>query len=213
MSNQWENHYTRDRSVLSYPDENLVRLVRKTLLNDSSIVDETALDLGCGTGRHLALLRECGFNRILGFDRSHNALEHCAMYDFAGRVCADNSSIPLRDETVACLIAWGSLHYAPDLECAAMISEISRVLRPGGHLFATLRTTRDTYLRRGRHIGHNTWETELSDLAGQVVSFFDYEDVLSLFSGYSSVAVGLMERTPMGDISKIISHWIIDATR
>jgi SAM-dependent methyltransferase len=73
MNAEWNSHYTNDKSKLTYPDENLVRLIKKNY-NLYNAENSTALDLGCGTGRHLKLLGECGFKKIIGTDSSFNAL-------------------------------------------------------------------------------------------------------------------------------------------
>ena len=213
MTLQWENHYTRERSILSYPDENLVRLLRTELNTSPSLADKPAVDLGCGTGRHLKLLNELGFNSIIGLDSSPNALEHCRMYTFATLICADNTSIPLESETVGSVIAWGSLHYNPEEDLEGMIAEMKRILVPGGHIFATLRSERDTYLKRGRHLKGCTWQTELPDLRGAIVSFYKENDLEYIFRDFSTEQHGLIERTPMGDTGRVISHWVIHAVR
>ncbi len=213
MTQQWQNHYTRERSVLAYPDENLVRLLRTELNAKPSLADEPAVDLGCGTGRHLKLLAELGFKSIVGLDSSPNAIQHCHIYSFAQLICGDNTSIPLQNETAGSVIAWGSLHYNPENELDVMISEIKRILAPGGNLFATLRSERDTYLKRGLHLGGCTWQTELPDLHGAVVCFYKEADLKYIFRDFSVMQHGLIERTPIGDTGRVISHWVIHAVR
>ena len=47
----------------------------------------------------------------------------------------DVGQIPMRDETIDCLHAGAAMHCWPDLDAA--VSEIYRVLKPGGRYFAT----------------------------------------------------------------------------
>ena len=213
MSQQWEKHYTREKSVLAYPDENLVRLLRTEIIKNPSLTDYPALDLGCGTGRHLKLLNELGFKSILGLDSSTNALDACRIYNYADLICADNTNIPLEKNSIGIVIAWGSLHYNPEEDLPSMIKGIHRILVQGGHIFATLRSERDTYLKRGEHLHGRTWMTELPDLHGSLVSFYSESDITLLFKEFTSVTHGLMERTPMGDTGRVISHWIIHAKK
>ena len=74
MRNPWETHYKRDRSALFFPDENLVRLLKKALDASPKNPEFLALDLGCGSGRHLSLCRDLGIPRVIGTDRSLQGL-------------------------------------------------------------------------------------------------------------------------------------------
>ncbi|MDZ7689531.1 MAG: methyltransferase domain-containing protein [Halobacteriales archaeon] len=87
-----------------------------------------ALDLGCGNGRHLDLLRE-RFSVAVGMDFSRAMLRICDGAVVRGDLCA----LPFRDghaDTVLCIAA---LHHLPSREeRLAALDEIARVLRPSG---------------------------------------------------------------------------------
>ena len=210
---RWNGHYRKSRSVLHYPDENLVRMLSASLPDFPARSGLRALDLGCGTGRHLRLLLEMGITGPIAADYSLNALTACRELYPVPLLCAENSSIPLTAECIDVLIAWGSLHYGDKSGTAGQLGEIHRVLRPGGFCFCTLRTDRDSYLRRGREIGNNVWETSLGDLESALVSFFSEDELAPLFSAFSRFEYGLMERSRPGDTGRIISHWYIHAER
>jgi len=206
----WENHYHREKARLTFPDENLVRLIAKHSGQGSTDPGFTALDLGCGTGRHISLLDSLGFKRVIGMDLSFRALELCR--DLCHPLVQnDNTRIPLRDRSIDLVIAWGSLHYNRKKDMKAMLGEISRILKTEGRLFATLRTDRDTCLRSGEMTGDNEWITDLNDISGSLVSFYSEEELLPNFSMFKSMEYGIMERSLMGNTSSIISHWIIHA--
>ena len=57
MNRQWQAHYTKKKSELHYPDENLVRLLA-SYLKDREAAEVSAADIGCGSGRHLNLLKD-----------------------------------------------------------------------------------------------------------------------------------------------------------
>ena len=209
----WENHYTTGRSELHYPDENLVRLIKKNIPAGTPPAGLVAVDLGCGSGRHLKLLGDLGFQRAVGMDSSMNALLLTKNNFTAPLVRCDNRHVPLKGGSVDLVIAWGSLHYNRKSALGTMLSEIVRILRPGGNLFATLRSERDTNMKRGRHLGSDVWETELADISGSVVSFYSEEEIRSEFSFFSQCRYGLIERSLIGDTSSIISHWVIHAVK
>lgn len=208
---QWEDHYTSARSELSYPDENLVRLIRKSLSRFGELAGITAVDVGCGSGRHLKLLSELGIPRTIGMDASYNALSISRKWRPGLLLQADNMHLPLKDGSADIVIAWGSLHYNVKEDLSPMLQEISRVLKKGGALFATLRSSRDTYLKKGKHLGDDTWVTDLGDIHGSIASFYNEDELRKAFSSFGTFTYGLMERTLVGDMSSLISHWVIEA--
>jgi SAM-dependent methyltransferase len=210
--NRWDLHYTKEKSELVYPDENLVRLLKKRLSGQphSSII---AVDLGCGSGRHLGLLNDLSVAHAIGLDSSTHALR-LAQKRFPRRlVRADISGLPLKDSAADIAIAWGSLHYGEKERLPALLGEIMRILAPGGHLFATLRSSRDTYLKKGRHLGNDVWVTSLDDLDGSIVSFYTEDELVRSMSKFGKVEYGLIERTLVGDIGVVISHWVVHAVK
>ncbi|MFC1669138.1 class I SAM-dependent methyltransferase [Spirochaetota bacterium] len=208
----WENHYKYNKSELSYPDENLVRLLSKYLNNFSDEFSSlNAVDLGCGSGRHLKLFHDLGIKNIIGTDNSFNALKISGKPGTYDLIHCDNKNIPLKNNSIDIVAAWGSLHYDYKDELPKMIEEILRILKTGGGLFATLRSDNDTYLKRGTLIGNNVWQTDLGDLEGSIASFYTDDEVQSYFSKFNDFSLGHMSRSIIGDKDKIISHWIIKA--
>jgi ubiquinone/menaquinone biosynthesis C-methylase UbiE len=211
--NDWNNHYNDKKSLLSYPDENLVRLIAGKINRSESINDLIAIDIGCGSGRHIALLKECGIGTVYGSDHSMNALKLCQRINLANIINCENSKMPFKDNTFDIAVTWGSLHYSTKDETHVMLDEIRRIIKKDGELFATLRRDNDTYLKTGTNLGNNTWKTGLDDISGTVVSFFSESEIKRLFSSFSNFSYGWIERTIIGDTGKIISHWIISAKK
>lgn len=211
-SQQWDDHYRKEKSVLFYPDENFVRLTA-SFLKGKDAAALTALDLGSGSGRHVVTLKEMGFAFVVGTDYSMEALYHASQRIHEPFVCAQNAELPFRDASFDLVASWGSLHYAHKRNLSSMMAEIRRVLKPGGWHIGTMRSSRDTYLKRGTHLENNVWRTGLEDLEGSVVSFFSEDELREALSSYSEFAYGIMERTIPGDMSKLISHWYFRATR
>jgi SAM-dependent methyltransferase len=210
--NRWDIHYTKDKSELLYPDENLVRLLKKKLSGQPK-ASITAVDLGCGSGRHLALLNDLEVDCAIGLDTSTHALR-LAQKRFPRRlVHADITGLPLKDAAVDIAIAWGSLHYGTKERLPSMLGEIMRILASGGHLFATLRSSRDTHLKKGKHLGNDVWITSLDDLDGSIVSFYTEDELIRYMSIFGKVEYGLIERTLVGDIGSVISHWVVHAVK
>lgn len=206
----WNLHYTRPRSVLSYPDENLVRML-KPYLEGRDLKDLIALDLGCGSGRHLRLLNDMGVVPI-GLDNTMNALNICKAFP-ARLIQADNCNLPFRSGSIDLIITWGSLHYCDKTHSRKQLLEIHRVMKKKGCLLGTYRSGRDTYLKRGREIESGTWITDLEDINNSIVSFFTEDELKSYLSIFGKFEYGLIERTIIGDMDKRISHWFFRAVK
>ena len=211
--NNWNNHYNEKKSILSYPDENLVRLISNKINRSKSIKDLKAIDVGCGSGRHIALLKESGIETVYGSDYSLNALQLCQKLNLKNIINCENTKMPFKDNTFDIAVTWGSLHYSTKDETAIMLNEIKRIIKKDGELFATLRRDNDTYLKTGTNLGNNTWKTGLDDISGSIVSFFDESEIIGLFNSFTSFSYGWIERTIIGDTGKIISHWVISAVK
>jgi ubiquinone/menaquinone biosynthesis C-methylase UbiE len=170
------------------------------------------LDLGCGSGRHIALAHDLGFGSVTGSDIARNGLEIAKEFG-AALVCADSRDLPFRDSSFDAVVSWGSLHYGPKADLPVMISEILRILNDRGALFGTLRSSRDTMMKKGTHLGNNEWRTSLDDIGGSIVSFYTEDELKSALSPFPHYSYGLIERTPLGNTGTVISHWYFRADR
>jgi len=206
---QWNDHYNKSKSSLSFPDENLVRLIMKADFNKDSVW----LDCGTGSGRHLQLLDNLGFKNNIGTDISLNALKIADYNNEKNLLVADNRKMPFVENFFHGIIAWGSLHYNHKDYFPHMIKEIHRILKKEGRLLATLRSEYDTHMKKGKDLGNNVWQTDLNDIKGSIASFYSKNEIDLYFENFSSVSIGLMERTLMGNLDVKISHWIIEAIK
>lgn len=93
------------------------------------------LDVGCGTGNHMARMRERGFE-VAGIDGSDKMLEHARSLNPGAEILhADVDAIPFPDRSFDFVLCIEVLRYLPD--SSPCIREIARVLRPGGVCLAT----------------------------------------------------------------------------
>ncbi|MBN1499452.1 MAG: class I SAM-dependent methyltransferase [Spirochaetes bacterium] len=210
--NLWENHYKKQKSILLYPDENLVRMLSHEI-NGLNMDGIKAIDIGCGSGRHVSLLRNFGIKHVTAADMSYNSVEMTSDHSGCFAVQCFNDKIPFKNDIFDIAVAWGSLHYADKNNTSLQIQEILRVLKKDGLLFGTLRSTFDSCLKKGKQLGNNTWITELSDLRNSIVSFFDEDELKNIFSDFSAFEFGIIERTLPGKLNERISHWYYRARK
>lgn len=98
----------------------------------------TVLDAGCGAGSNTIRLALRGYP-VLAMDVSEHILERArvnvAATDLSHMVTFEHgsvSSLPLQDRSLDFVICWNVLMLIPEIETA--ISELCRIVRPGGFL-------------------------------------------------------------------------------
>lgn len=96
-------------------------------------------DLGCGYGRHLRALELFGYPGALGFDQSALLLAEAAKAaPRAQLIQADLRALPLHEGTLsAAFCFYSSMFLGTHQDARAALTEVARVLRPGGALVLT----------------------------------------------------------------------------
>lgn len=89
------------------------------------------LDLGCGPGGTLAVLKEAGL-RFLGLDRSAALLSEALRERAAPLLRADMAALPLQRDSLDGIVCECVLSLADDKR--AVLAECARALKPGGRL-------------------------------------------------------------------------------
>lgn len=95
--------------------------------------DETVVDVGCGSGVYAKPARQRCRHYIAG-DLACGMLRGQQQPDL-DRINLDAQQLPLPDQIADVVLANHMLYHVPDI--AAALTEIDRVLRPGGALIAT----------------------------------------------------------------------------
>jgi SAM-dependent methyltransferase len=93
-------------------------------------VGKTALDVGCGTAYGCSLLARAGTRHVTGVDIALPALEHGKQFGVDALVCANILQLPFGPSTFEVVTCFEVLEHI--LEQAALLSEIVRLLTPGG---------------------------------------------------------------------------------
>lgn len=109
-----------------------MELFGKYLSSDSGI-----LDFGCGYGRTLEELENCGFSKLAGVDFSENMIEIAKsnLPDVDFRI-NEGMNIPYEDSYFDAVIIAAVLTCIPgDDDQKKLIDEVKRVLKPGGIVF------------------------------------------------------------------------------
>jgi ubiquinone/menaquinone biosynthesis C-methylase UbiE len=94
------------------------------------------LDCGCGTGHNLHMLRRYG--RAYGIDLTFSGLQYARRQGEQKVACATAGQLPFPDQRFDLVTSFDVLYGLPDAVEIAAISEMRRVLKPGGRLIVNV---------------------------------------------------------------------------
>ena len=139
---------------LGFKNRYLAMIRDTSILNGLSGINTNslALDYGCGTGSASRTLLNSGIN-VVGLDISHPLLiqaSHRCGIDQILFAQTDGVSIPLKNDSIDAIITYGVLIYVTnDNAIDNLLSELYRVMRPGGKLVLIEQARRRTGLADG----------------------------------------------------------------
>ena len=153
------------------------------------------LDLGCGLGRHTVFFAKQGFC-VSAMDLSKEAVESTKAWLKSEEMTAavktgDMLSLPYSDAAFDCLFSYHVISHTDTPGVKKIISEIRRVLAPGGEVFLTL-CSKDTwaYKEAGFPVIDENSVLKTDGAEVDVPHFYvNLEDVLALFKGFEFIKV------------------------
>ena len=155
----------------------------------------SVLDLGCGLGRHSVLFARYGF-KVTAVDISDEAISFLKKngkeqgVDISCRK-ADMESLPFSDDAFDCIFAMHSAGHADSEGMKKVMSEIKRVIKPGGTVFMTL-CSKDTWTFAESGLpkyDENTVIKTDGPEKGVPHFYVDKEDIKGLFADFELVKV------------------------
>lgn len=153
----------------------------------------TALDIGAGVGRHSRLLASLGFS-VSATDLSEAGLAEIGRMAAAEGLAIETklapmTELPFADASFDYVLAFNVIYHGDGPIVEKAISEIERVLRPGGIYQGTMLSKRNSNVGIGTEIAPNTWVREAEDdkvhphfycSAAELVHMFGAFELLSL---------------------------------
>jgi tellurite methyltransferase len=174
---------------------------------------KSALDLGCGVGRHALLLAKSGF-AVEAFDGSETGL--AVLREAAttrgltlGFRHGNADALPYADRAFDFVLSWNVIYHGTLGDTGSRIAEIWRVLKPGGLFQGTMLPTRNTNFGIGRLVAPGTFVNDGPDEERAHPHFYcDAATLVSLFSGFELLSLTQSEQKKPGSW-----HWNIVAER
>ena len=156
---------------------------------------ERTLDLGCGVGRHVRLFAAEGFSSH-GLDGSEGGIAFTRDAAAGEGLTVDlrlggMTALPYEDDFFDYVLSFNVIYHGDRTVVAKAISEIRRVLKPGGLFQGTMLSKRNGHYGWGREVAPSTFVEEgaVDDKnhphfycnAAELVALFDGFELMSLF--------------------------------
>src|SRR4030042_79362 len=157
---QFDEYHQIEAYRLIYPDENIIRFLTANFsLGKRS--RSKILDLGCGTGRHMLLLKELGF-QAYGIDGSTFAVNYTKHWLARNKFKADVrqgliTDLPYNNNFFNCVIEHATLVNNTWKDILATCNECYRVMKNEGIGFFLLKRLNDCAFNGAKRIGSNTY--------------------------------------------------------
>lgn len=181
-----------------YPTEELVRFVARNYYSVPDRGKVKILDLGCGTGAATWFMAREGFS-VTGIDGSKTAIKIAEKRftleglkgDFA---VGDIIDLDYGNGTFDCVTDIGAIQHNSYKNIKKIISEVYRVLKPGGKFFGMMIAADESQDR------------------SRVTHYFRHGELKRLFSAFQNLNIGYVVRTKDRH-NKIIKYWLVQAIK
>lgn len=176
---------------ITYPNERLAAAVKACPLTQNNLEKRTALDIGCGDGRHVKLLAECGYQAD-GIDINLEVIENAKILEMDYKelisqvnfICADIMQYK-PEKLYDAIIAWKYLYAYNKTyeECEERVKNINSLLKRGGYAFLHFATKEDEVYTTGKELyekGSRMYKSERMGVDGYV--FHDRVELIDMLT-------------------------------
>ena len=180
----WEHMYAKGQFLREPIHGEMTNIAKR--LEDRGV--KRVLDLGCGSGRHTIFLAKMGFD-VFGLDLAPTGLsETIHQLAEAGLTAhvtlSDIQQLPYDDEFFDAIISVQVIHHNRIKDIEETISEMWRVLKPGGLLWVTVPVPQGHPTKRGVEIESRTFVPLEGFEKGLPHHLFSEEELRTVFQDF-----------------------------
>ncbi|MDY4611367.1 MAG: class I SAM-dependent methyltransferase [Sphaerochaetaceae bacterium] len=177
------------------------------------------LDFGCGLGRHSIFFARRGF-RVSSFDLSSEGLSHAKSWAGRERLDidfrqADMLDLPYEGDSFDCIFAYHVISHTTTEGMSLILSQIRRILRPGGEIFLTL-CSKDTWSFTDAGFpkldANTVIRTDAGPEKGIPHFYVGLDDILDLFQGFDIRSVRHVDDCHVGGRRQNSKHYFLLAS-
>ena len=189
----WENRWQSETGRADWLEPDVDVAAAVPLLRDRGA--RSVLDLGCGVGRHACFFASAGFE-VQAMDASVAGIDYAA--DQARQLGLDiafrdglMTDLPYADNSFDYVLSFNVIYHGDGSVVSRAVSEIHRVLKPGGLFQGTMLSKRNGKYGVGKEIAPNTFVIDGAEgdkshphfycSAAELVTLFEDFELLSLF--------------------------------
>jgi len=193
----WDRMIATKTYDLVEPDTNVIN--KLSLFKDLGA--GKILDLGCGQGRHTLLLARKDFGTFAldispaAVTTTKNTLEKEGLS--AEIMVGDMRETAYPDNFFDAILAWRALYLGKIDEVKRSFLEARRILRPGGIIYASIRSTNNTLCHvgklKGQELEANTFLLNCNGLRDIIYHFFTKEEVIGYFPDFEILEIEELE--------------------
>ncbi|MFA6602732.1 MAG: class I SAM-dependent methyltransferase [Candidatus Shapirobacteria bacterium] len=173
------------------------------------------LDLGCGVGRHALLFASNGF-KVSATDLSAEGIEKLNQHAQSNNLqidtqVADMIALPYANNSFDCLIAYHAIYHQDDQGIKKVISEINRVLTPGGEAFITFNSQSNSAFSdpNNTHLSPNTIIKNSGHESGIPHFYATKGGIEQLLTGFNIVEFSHKEEYYQDDPNYVAAHYFV----
>ena len=119
-------------------------MIEQVMRREAETSDRRILEVGCGAGGMLGPLGRYG--KVTGIDISHEYMQFCASRGHDSVVTGSGYDLPFRDDSFDMVALFDVIEHIED--DVRVLSEVQRVLKPGGRVFISVPAYQFLYLPR-----------------------------------------------------------------
>jgi SAM-dependent methyltransferase len=192
---QWAKFYSSNQ--MSYPAEYVIRIFKgsypKLNFDKKSFIGKKICDIGCGDGRNLVLLHECGFD-LYGTEITQEIVSktefNLAKMNISAQIkTGTNDKLPFDTNFFDFLLSWNSCYYmGNNLDFDIHVKEMARILKNDGYLIMSIPKKTNFIFKNSEKLknGYRIIKNDPFNIRnGEVLRIFeDSRDIENTFSLY-----------------------------